>query len=75
MAVPKKKTTRARRNKRRAGKGLPKTTLILCAQCKKMISSHQVCPYCGMYKGRMVLDIEAKEKKKKRKKKQRQDNK
>jgi large subunit ribosomal protein L32 len=40
-----------------------------CPQCEKMglhnpVAPHRVCPKCGYYKGRPVLQIKVKEKKK-----------
>jgi len=72
MAVPKKKTTRARRNKRRTAKKIKRTALVLCPNCKKSIPPHTACPFCGIYRGRTILDLEAKERKKKAKKKKKQ---
>lgn len=69
MALPKKKTSRSRRDKRRAHSKLNDINLICCPQCKKFIPSHRACPYCGTYKGRDILNLEAKAKKKKAKKK------
>ena len=67
MPVPKKKTTRARRGKRRAHIKLTKSTLIKCSKCGKFILPHRVCPYCGWYKGKEVIKIKLKEGKKKEK--------
>ena len=36
-----------------------------CQNCSTPIRSHRVCPKCGYYKGRQVLQIKTKEKKKK----------
>ncbi|MFA4880317.1 MAG: 50S ribosomal protein L32 [Candidatus Doudnabacteria bacterium] len=70
MALPKKKMSRARRHKRRGQQKINPTLLILCGKCRKMILPHMVCPYCGTYKGRLIIDLESKAKKKKRKQKE-----
>ncbi len=57
--VPKKRTSKARRDSRRAHDNLSAPSLTACAQCGEMKLSHTVCPHCGSYKGRDVLDIEA----------------
>ncbi|MBI4975320.1 50S ribosomal protein L32 [Candidatus Peregrinibacteria bacterium] len=61
--VPKKKTSKAR-SKRRYGsfktKTLTKlsegTKLSICPNCKTKILSHTVCPKCGKYRGRQVIN-------------------
>lgn len=57
MAVPKKKHTKSRRNKRRANLSLKKVSLIECPKCGKMKRPHTVCQNCGYYKGREVIDV------------------
>ena len=57
--VPKKRTSKARRDSRRAHDNLSAPSLTACAQCGEMKLSHTVCPHCGSYKGRDILDIEA----------------
>ena len=57
--VPKKKTSKARRDKRRSHHALTPKTLTECPQCKAMKPQHVVCPECGSYAGRQVLEIEA----------------
>ena len=57
MAVPKKKTSKARRDKRRAHHALSKPNLIACPQCQELHLPHRVCSNCGYYKGRQVIEI------------------
>ena len=57
--VPKKRTSKARRNSRRAHDSLSAPTLSPCPQCGEQRPPHQVCPHCGSYKGRDIIDIEA----------------
>ena len=57
MAVPKKRTSVARKGKRRAGhthKLVAKTTSN-CPNCGGLVKPHHVCPSCGQYKGREVV--------------------
>lgn len=56
--VPKKRTSSARRDKRRSHHALSAPTLVPCPQCKEMKPSHVVCPHCGSYGGKQVIDIE-----------------
>ncbi len=72
MAVPKKKHTKSRRNKRRSHHALGKIKLSFCSKCKEPILPHRFCPFCGTYKGREVIDVLAKLTKKERKKKEKE---
>lgn len=66
MPLPKRKHSRARRDKRRsANSKLYASNLGICPQCKKLRLPHRVCPHCGYYKGKPVVIIETKEEKKK----------
>ncbi len=53
--VPKKRTSRSRRDSRRAHDALKAPTLVACPQCKSMKPPHVVCPECGTYDGRQVI--------------------
>jgi large subunit ribosomal protein L32 len=55
MAVPKKRTSSARRDKRRAQHKAGKARLNRCPQCHSPRLPHRVCPVCGVYKGREVV--------------------
>ncbi len=59
MAVPKRKTSRSKRNKRRAHDALVPPAWTLCPECDEPKMPHRACPSCGMYKGRKVLDLSA----------------
>ena len=59
MAVPKKKTSQARRNQRRAHHALKGPRLVECPNCWEPRPPHRVCPECGYYKGRTVVAVEA----------------
>lgn len=58
MAVPKKKTTPAKRNMRRSHHALKKTNAQVCASCGEYTRPHRVCPNCNNYKGKPVLAIQ-----------------
>jgi large subunit ribosomal protein L32 len=51
MAVPKRKTSKARRDKRRTHWKLALPTLGQCSHCGSVIESHHVCNTCGYYNG------------------------
>jgi large subunit ribosomal protein L32 len=55
MANPKRRHSKARRNKRRAHDALPQTGLSVCPNCHEMKLPHRVCPHCGQYKGREIV--------------------
>jgi len=57
MGVPARHHTRSRVDKRRSHLALSSQQFIKCAHCGARIHSHQVCPYCGYYKGKMIIDI------------------
>jgi large subunit ribosomal protein L32 len=56
MAVPKGKVSKARRNKRAANWKISAPNLSECPQCHALKASHQVCPECGYYDGKLVVD-------------------
>jgi large subunit ribosomal protein L32 len=55
MPVPKRKRSRARRDKRFANKGLAVKTFAQCSNCNEALSPHQACTTCGFYKGKKVI--------------------
>ncbi|GHV24243.1 50S ribosomal protein L32 [Clostridia bacterium] len=57
--VPKRKTSKARRNKRRSNVWkLTLPALSNCSKCNELKLAHRVCKFCGFYKGREVLKID-----------------
>jgi large subunit ribosomal protein L32 len=58
MAVPKRKTSKSKRDKRRTHYGVTPPNVILCPTCKEPKLPHMVCPKCGSYKGRKYLETE-----------------
>ncbi|MSO40611.1 MAG: 50S ribosomal protein L32 [Solirubrobacterales bacterium] len=61
MAVPKQRTSRARRDKRRAQHKAPKARTNECPRCHSPRLPHRVCPTCGTYAGREVISHEVAE--------------
>jgi len=61
MAVPKRKTSKARRDQRRAQHKIEAPRVNVCPQCGHPKRPHRVCPTSGTYKGREVvpLDLQA----------------
>jgi large subunit ribosomal protein L32 len=59
MAVPKRKTSKQRRDKRRASSyTLKKATVVECPQCHEAKQPHRVCRACGYYKDKEVITVE-----------------
>ncbi|MHB8927039.1 MAG: 50S ribosomal protein L32 [Bacillota bacterium] len=58
MAQPKRKTSHARQAKRRANWKLTAPGLVECPQCHKPKLPHRVCPHCGYYHEREVIEVE-----------------
>jgi large subunit ribosomal protein L32 len=56
MAVPKRKHSNSRTGKRRSHDGIKPRQLTICAQCSTAIPTHVVCPKCGYYMGRTVVE-------------------
>ncbi|ADC89531.1 ribosomal protein L32 [Thermocrinis albus DSM 14484] len=58
MAVPKRRTSVWRRDQRRAQSffaRLKVSSLAVCPNCGEMCMPHRVCPYCGYYRGKKIL--------------------
>jgi len=60
MAVPKRKTSKARRDKRRNSHWKLETPgIVACPKCGTYRLPHRACRACGFYKGREVIKVEA----------------
>ena len=60
MAVPKRKTSKARRDKRRNSHwklSLPGMTK--CPNCGEYKRPHRICQSCGFYKGKEIVKKDA----------------
>lgn len=55
MAVPKKKTSKSRRDMRRAHHALKPSAYAECPNCGEVRRPHHVCGACGHYDGREVV--------------------
>jgi large subunit ribosomal protein L32 len=56
MAVPKRKTSKARKNKRRSNIKLNGPAVVLCPRCHEPKRAHMVCPECGYYRDMEVIE-------------------
>ncbi|WP_366656348.1 50S ribosomal protein L32 [Fodinicurvata sp. EGI_FJ10296] len=59
MAVPKKKTSKSRRDMRRSHLGLKSVAVGECPNCGETKLPHHVCGSCGYYDGREVVSAAA----------------
>ena len=59
MPNPKRRHSKMRKNSRRAHDFLTTNSLSTCPQCHEKKMPHHVCPRCGFYKGREVIDTKA----------------
>ena len=59
MAVPKRRQSNARTGNRRAHDAKKPRQLSTCEQCSTALPTHMVCPKCGHYMGRKVVETES----------------
>ena len=61
MAVPRAKTSKARTSRRQTiNMKLTAPTMIECGNCGNQVLLHRVCPKCGFYRGKQVIQPESK---------------
>ncbi len=53
--VPKKRTSRSRRDKRKSHHALIAPLLSKCENCGQPCLPHRACPHCGFYAGKKVI--------------------
>lgn len=58
MAVPKRKVSKSRKNKRRSiWRKMVTPTFVECPKCGEFTKPHRVCPSCGYYKDKVVVEV------------------
>ncbi|MDV6376812.1 50S ribosomal protein L32 [Sporosarcina sp. GW1-11] len=55
MAVPKRRTSKTKKNMRRTHLKLETPGMTTCDNCGEMKLAHHVCKSCGHYKGKDVV--------------------
>ena len=55
MALPKRRHSHQRKNKRRSHHALKIEGLSVCSQCKEPKLPHRICSSCGYYHGRQIV--------------------
>jgi large subunit ribosomal protein L32 len=58
MPVPKRRTSKSKKNKRRSHDALTAPQVIACPKCGEAIMPHRACRSCGHYRGRPVLPVD-----------------
>lgn len=56
MAHPKRKVSKQRRDKRRTHDAAVAPQLAVCPNCGATVLYHHVCPECGFYRGRQIIN-------------------
>ncbi len=60
MPNPKRRHSKARRDKRRAHDALARPATSTCPNCGESKLPHRACSHCGYYRGRQVVDVKEK---------------
>ena len=58
MAVPKRKKSKSKRDKRRTHQKTTAPNVSNCPECGEAALPHHACPSCGHYRGRKVIETE-----------------
>ncbi len=58
MALPFRKISKTRGRMRRPHYKIEAANTVLCKNCGASIKPHRVCPECGFYKGKNVVEKE-----------------
>ena len=55
MAVPKRRHSHSRKNKRRSQKKVRPRSCVECPKCHSLKLPHRICPNCGTYDNKLVV--------------------
>ncbi|TFG65100.1 MAG: 50S ribosomal protein L32 [Spirochaetales bacterium] len=59
MALPKYRLSKSRTRRRRSiNMKLAAPHLIECSSCGNKILTHRICPKCGYYRGKQIIELE-----------------
>ena len=57
MPNPKRRHSKARRDKRRAHDAIARPATSTCPNCGEAKLPHRACGHCGYYRGRQVIEV------------------
>lgn len=57
MPLPKRRHSRTRGRKRRTNWKIAAPALRTCPNCGQACMPHHICPHCGHYRGRMMIQV------------------
>ncbi|MDE3180491.1 MAG: 50S ribosomal protein L32 [Acidobacteriota bacterium] len=58
MPNPKRRHSKARKNRRRAHDHLAQPALSECPHCHESKPPHRACPHCGYYRGAQAILVD-----------------
>ena len=58
MAVPKRRTSKSRRDMRRSHDHVKMPNPSLCPKCHEPVLPHHICIKCGTYRGKSIIKTE-----------------
>ena len=58
MAVPKRRTSKARKRSRKANWKVSLPGIVECPQCHEAKLAHIVCKHCGYYDGKQAVSVD-----------------
>lgn len=57
MAVPRNRTSNARKNSRRSHHAKKPKNFLECRNCAQPKLPHVLCPHCGFYQDRVMVEM------------------
>jgi large subunit ribosomal protein L32 len=57
VGVPKKRTSKQKRDQRRANWKVSAPNVGRCPKCQEPVMPHRACPSCGTYRDRQVVEV------------------
>ncbi|MFN8442206.1 MAG: 50S ribosomal protein L32 [Caldilineaceae bacterium] len=59
--LPKRKLSKGKKHRRRSHDAIGVPKLVQCSNCNSRMLPHRVCPSCGYYRGRQVVEVATEE--------------
>ena len=61
MIAPFRRISKSKKRMRRSHQAIKVNGVTVCSNCGELAISHRVCPNCGYYKGKQVVEIKTKD--------------